>query len=277
VATSARRIHRSLSEREHKEAEERAAVTAATVHEAVRMEGEEELARPSSALAYSGIAAGLSMGFSLITEALLWRYLPDAPWRPLIARLGYTVGFIIVVLGRQQLFTENTLTPVLPLLSEGGWVNLRNVVRLWAIVLAANLAGAAAVAWVIGHTGTFTSDVRAVLTLVSRQAAAGDPLTMLLRGVFAGWLIALMVWMLPFSESARVTVVLIITYVVALGGFPHIIAGAVDVFYLLGTGGLTPERACFGWLLPTFAGNMIGGLALVAALNHAQVMSGRRT
>jgi formate/nitrite transporter FocA (FNT family) len=151
------------------------------------------------------------------------------------------------------------------------------VVRLWAIVLVTNLAGAAAVAWVLGHTGTFTADVRAVFTLVGRQAVAGDPWTVLLRAVFAGWLIALMVWMLPFSESARVTVVLIITYVVALGGFPHIIAGGVDVFYLLGIGLLTPERAWLGWLLPTFAGNMIGGLALVAALNHAQVMSGRET
>lgn len=275
MAAPAQRIRSSLTRREHKEAEERAAVTAATVHEAVRLEGQEELARPSSALAYSGVAAGLSMGFSLITEALLWTYLPDTPWRILISRLGYTVGFIIVVLGRQQLFTENTLTPVLPLLSERGWSNLGNLVRLWAIVLTANLLGAASVALVIGHTGTFPSPVRDALTVVSRQAVAGDPWTLLLRGIFAGWLIALMVWMLPFSESSRVTVVLIITYVVALGGFPHIIAGSVDVFYLLGAGLISESRAWLGWLLPTLVGNMLGGLALVAALNHAQVMSGR--
>jgi formate-nitrite transporter family protein len=271
------RAPHELSEREHKEAVQHAALTAATVYEAVRLEGVEELARPSSALAWSGVAAGLSMGFSLITQALIWSYLPDAPWRVLVSRLGYTVGFVIVVLGRQQLFTENTLTPVLPLLSERGWGSLGNVLRLWAIVLAANLAGTAAVGWMLGHTGVFTPAVGQALTIITRQAVAGDVWTVLLRGVFAGWLIALMVWLLPFAESARVSVIVVISYVVALGGFTHIVAGSVDVFYLLGIDAIGAEQAWLGYMLPTLAGNVIGGLALVAALNHAQVMAGRRT
>ena len=106
------------------------------VARAVAMEGEEELGRPTSALAWSGLAAGLSMGFSLVAEGLLRSRLPDAPWRPLVAKFGYSVGFLIVVLGRQQLFTENTLTPVLPLLqAQGPRHGCSNLLRLWAIVL----------------------------------------------------------------------------------------------------------------------------------------------
>jgi len=82
---------------------------AAATHEVVRIEAEKELERTASALAWSGLAAGLAMGFSFVTEGVLRSKLPDADWRPLIAKLGYPVGFLIVILGSQQLYTENTL------------------------------------------------------------------------------------------------------------------------------------------------------------------------
>src|SRR5438105_2922840 len=117
-----------LSEEEHHDARERTSVTAYVVHEAIRLDGEEELRRSSSALAWSGLAAGLSMGFSLVGEGVLRSYLPDAPWRPVLAKFGYSLGFLIVILGRQQLFTENTLTAILPLLAR------RNVATLWQVL-----------------------------------------------------------------------------------------------------------------------------------------------
>src|SRR5512141_611186 len=125
----------ALGDDDRKQAAERSSLGVHIVHEAIRMEGEEELRRPSSALAWSAFAAGLSMGFSLVAEALLRAGLPDAPWRPLIAKLGYSVGFLVVILGRQQLFTENTLTVMLPLLERRSGRALLSVLRLWAIVL----------------------------------------------------------------------------------------------------------------------------------------------
>ncbi|HYY96322.1 MAG TPA: formate/nitrite transporter family protein, partial [Pyrinomonadaceae bacterium] len=92
----------------------------------------------------------------------------------------------------------------------------------------------------------------------------------LLKGVFAGWLIAMMVWMLPAAESARFFVVVAMTYLVALGGFSHIIAGSVEVFYAVLTGGAAWSDY-LGWMLPTLAGNILGGTTLVAALGHAQI------
>jgi Formate/nitrite transporter len=141
-----------LTERQEQEAEDRTNVSALVVHEAIRKDGDEELRRPISALAWSGLAAGLSMGFSFVGEALFRTYLPDAPWRPLITNLGYPLGFLIVIVGRQQLFTENTLTAIIPLLARRNLATLWQVLRLWAVVLAANIAGAHIFAWVIGNT-----------------------------------------------------------------------------------------------------------------------------
>src|SRR5580704_11223709 len=122
---------------EQKQVEERVAIGANVVYEAIRREGDDELRRPPAALAWSAFAAGLSMGFSFVAEALLTTYLPNQPWVPLISRAGYSIGFLIVILGRQQLFTENTLTVILPLLLDTKLKMLLRVLRLWGVVLAA--------------------------------------------------------------------------------------------------------------------------------------------
>src|SRR5215212_6874035 len=259
-----------LSEQEQEEVEWRGAPRTEVVYEAIREEGESELRRSSSTLAWDGLAAGLSMGFSLVAEGLLRSHLPDAGWRPLVAKLGYSVGFLIIVLGRQQLFTENTLTAVLPLLQRPYVSTLRQVLRLWGVVFAANVAGALLFAFVIARTELFEPHVRETFGEIGREAFVGWwPLT-LLKGVFAGWLIAMMVWMLPASESARFFVVVVMTYLVALGKFAHIIAGSVDTFYVV-FAGEAGAGEYLGWMLPTLAGNIIGGTTLVAALGHAQV------
>ena len=267
-------LNADLSAREIEESERRSAPRAVVVHEAISREGEDELRRPTSALAWSGLAAGLSMGFSLVGEGLLRAHLPDETWRPVIAKLGYTLGFLIVVLGRQQLFTENTLTPILPLLARRDGRTLRNVVRLWAVVLAANLAGAALFAFVAAHTAVFRPDVKEAFSQIGAEAVDGGFATILLRGIFAGWLIALMVWLLPFAESGRVGTIIVITFFVGLGGFSHVIAGSVEVLYRVTSGDATWWDYAGRYLAPTLLGNVLGGVSLVAALNHAQVVSG---
>jgi formate-nitrite transporter family protein len=259
---------------EQKEAEERSAPSGKVVYKAILKEGEDELKRSSSALFWSGLAAGLSMGFSMIAEGLLHAYLPDAPWRPLVSKFGYSVGFLIVVLGRQQLFTENTLTPVLPLLQRRPGATVGNVARLWAVVLVANLLGALLVGIVAARTEAFDPHVRESFVEIGRKATEHGFGVTLLRGVFAGWLIALMVWLLPFAETARVWVIVVITYVVGLGHFSHIIAGAVEVFALAAAGQAGWASVLGGYVVPTLVGNVLGGVTLVATLNHAQVVAG---
>jgi formate-nitrite transporter family protein len=259
-----------LTAEEQRDVERRSSPRTEVVYEAIREEGENELSRSSAALAWDGLAAGLSMGFSLVSEGLLRAHLPDSTWHPLVSKLGYSVGFLIIVLGRQQLFTENTLTVILPFLQRPYASTLRNVLRLWAVVFLANTAGAFLFAFVIARTELFEPQTREAFAAIGRDALQNWWALTLLKGVFAGWLIAMMVWMLPAAESARFFVVVAMTYLVALGGFSHIIAGSVEIFYAVLTGGAGwPDY--FGWMLPTLAGNIIGGTMLVAALGHAQV------
>jgi formate/nitrite transporter FocA (FNT family) len=262
----------SDAERDDQEAEEKSAPSAHVVYEAIRKEGRHEMERQVSSLAWSGLAAGMSMGFSFLTQALLRHHLPESAWTPLIVKLGYAVGFLIVILGRQQLFTENTLTVILPLLQHKTMRDLLRVLRLWVVVLLANLVGAFAFAWVAARTGAFEPDLHGTLDAIAHESTGQTFGINLLRGIFAGWLIALMVWLLPAAESARIWVIVFITYLVGLGHFPHIIAGAVEAFYAGINGVRTWPELIASYGLPTLIGNTIGGVTLVALLAHAQIV-----
>ena len=256
------------------EAEEAKSLDAKTTYEVIRLEGLEELERATSALAWSGLAAGLSMGFSFLAEALLRSHLPDAPWRPLIAKTGYSVGFLIVVLGSQQLFTENTLTPIVPLLHQWSAARLRNVLRLWGAVLAANLVGATLFAFALARLEVVDPQVQQAFGDLAREAMKFSVPVTMLHAVYAGWLIALMVWMLPGAESSKPLVIIVMTYIVGLAGFAHVIAGSIEVMYAVARGDVSIGHVIIGWMLPTLVGNVVGGLTMVAALNHAQATSG---
>jgi formate/nitrite transporter FocA (FNT family) len=261
-----------LTGQEASEAVRRAAPRAAVVFEAIRLEAVEELARRSSALFWSGIAAGLSMGFSFIAEALLHAALPDAAWRPLISKLGYSVGFMIVILGRQQLFTENTLTPVIQVLREHRLAVLLDALRLWGVVLVANVLGTGLFGAALYGADVFGPAQTDALRAIAMESVSGEFRQTFISAILAGWLIALMVWLLPVAESARVAVVVIITWLVGLGGFSHIIAGSTLASYALAAGIATPGMVFGNFFLPTLAGNILGGVAFVAALNYAQVV-----
>ena len=132
---------RGLSEKEQSEVREAQRPRAPVVYEIIRLEGERELRRPAASLWWSGVAAGISIGFSFLSQAALAAGLPQSQWNHVIASFGYAVGFIIVILGRQQLFTENVLTAVLPVITRWNLSWLLRMLRLWGIVLAANVAG----------------------------------------------------------------------------------------------------------------------------------------
>jgi formate/nitrite transporter FocA (FNT family) len=260
---------------EQKQVEERVAIGANVVYEAIRREGDDELHRPPAALAWSAFAAGLSMGFSFVAEALLTTYLPNEPWVPLISRAGYSIGFLIVILGRQQLFTENTLTVILPLLLDTTLKMLLRVMRLWGIVLAANLVGTCIFAFSIAHLPVFDAHTRQTFVTIAAAHLGRTFGTVLLRGIFAGWLIALMVWVLPAAEHSRIAVIIILTYLVGLGGLTHVVAGSTVMFFAVATGMLSWSGYLLHFLIPVLIGNIIGGVSLVAAFAHGQVVGGK--
>ena len=200
-----------LGEEERAQAADHAAPHAKVIHEVIRHEGEIELARSVGALVWSGLAAGLSMGFSLICLSFLHVGLPEAPWRHIVESPGYSVGFVITILGRQQLFTESTLTGLLPFLVARDRPTLVALARTWSVVLVANLAGTALIAGAISVPGLFPDDIHRAMIEIGQTAMAGSFWQKAGRAVFAGWLIALMVWLLPSAKSARLFVILLLT------------------------------------------------------------------
>ncbi|MFJ5486172.1 formate/nitrite transporter family protein [Hansschlegelia beijingensis] len=261
----------ALSQTEQERVEKDGAPRAVLVHEIIRQEGEDELLRPFSALALSGLAAGLSMGFSFVAGAFMAAELPDPHWRALLAPLGYSVGFLLVVLGRQQLFTESTLTALLPLLYRRDVATIKLTIRLWTIVLLANLLGTVLFALAIAGTDIADAQQRAALTEMARATVDGTFGDTLVKAIFAGWLIALMVWLLPAAGSAKILIIVTLTYVVALGGFVHVIAGSAEAAFLVLTGQAGSVDYVAKFLPPTLLGNTVGGVALVAMLNHGSV------
>jgi formate/nitrite transporter FocA (FNT family) len=241
------------------------------IHEIIRKEGESELERPLSALLWTGLAAGLSMGFSFSAQALLHSGLPDAPWRHLVASFGYTIGFVIIVMGRQQLFTESTLSAVLPALTRRDRATMGATLRLWGAVLTANIVGTWLFAVALAYGKPFRPDVAASLSMLAGEVGTEAFWPTVFKGIFAGWLIALMVWLLPSARSAKLWVIILLTYLVALAHLPHIIAGSVEVAFAVLTGARPFADYWTDFFVPTLIGNSLGGICLVAMLNHAPV------
>jgi len=260
-----------LSKAQAAEIEERSNPTTPVVYEVLRLEGESEMSRPLVSLWWSGTAAGMSIGFSLITEAILRTYLPNEPWRPLVTRLGYAVGFLIVVLGRQQLFTENTITAVLPVAKDFTLPNLARMGRLWGVVLIANMAGCLVGAVLSGLPPTIPPEIQKAMLAIAREDLLPQPWIMLLRAIPAGFLIAAMVWLLPTAAHAQFHVITLMTWLVAVGGFKHVVAGSFEMFDLVVSGQLGLGAMIVGFLLPVLVGNIIGGTGLFALISYGQV------
>ena len=228
---------------------------AAVVHQHLRLEGQKELSRDSMALLWSAIAAGISMSFSMVARGVLHAHLPQTDIGFLVECLGYTVGFIVVILARQQLFTENTVTAVLPVMSRPTLPNLGALGRLWGVVLVGNLMGAALSSFTFLHMPMFDEATHQAFIALGEHMMANTPMEMFSKGILAGWMIATLVWLIPAADTAKV----------------WMIVGTSEALYLVFDGHITWSDAVVGFALPTLAGNVIGGTFIFALISHAQI------
>lgn len=247
-------------------------LTAEQIHENVRGPAEEELERGALPLLFSSLTAGMLMGFSLLAAALLSHHSPP-DLAPLLAALGYPLGFVFVILARNELFTESTLKPVIPVLNNRDLTTLLRMLRLWGLLLAGNVVGGFIFALVLARTGMVDPELHPSIEHVAREGTAGDFGEVLYSGIFAGWLIALLAWLLAstYSTGAQIALIWLCTIPIAALHFAHSIAGSVEAFYLVLAGHATWGAATLGFVLPAVLGNIIGGVGLVALLNYGQV------
>ena len=259
--------------------EDRLPSRAMAIHEHIRQDGEKEMERDAMALLWSAIAAGLSMGASLLAKGIFHVQLEGVPGGFLLENLGYTFGFIIVIMARQQLFTENTVTAVLPVMQKPTLGNFGLLMRLWSVVLLGNIIGTGVAAWAFEHMPIFDEETRDAFVKIGMDVMKNTPTEMFSNAIISGWLIATMVWMFPAAGAAKIVVIILMTWLIALGDTTHIVVGSVEILYLVFNGTLHWSDFFWPFALPTLAGNICGGTFIFALMSHAQIrndMSNKR-
>ncbi len=247
--------------------------SAEEIYRQVIHSAKDELKRSVTSLAISGFAGGTFMGLSALGTAIALALLGDRRIPAFCARMFYPLGFIVVILGRAQLFTENTLYPVALVLAEKRHV-LRTL-RLWAVVLPANVTGAFAFAALASWTPALQPRVLHALVQLGVDATSVTPATVFWSGVIGGWMIAMVAWLVSGSHSITGSVMIIwmLTFVVGLGNFAHCIAASGEILAAVLTHRL-PWWSYPRWLGPAVLGNMTGGVLMVTLLEYGQVIYG---
>jgi formate/nitrite transporter FocA (FNT family) len=266
----------NLTAQEERDVEQKQSPTAHVLHETIRRAGDRELERTASALLWSAIAAGLSMGFSMLAPALMHARVGQTPATSLLAAFGYSFGFLLVILGKQQLFTENTLTAVLPVMTKPSLSSIGRLLRLWGLVFAGNMLGVALFAWAIVQLDVTDADTRAAMLRMGTRLMDMSAGQVFARGIFAGWLIAILVWLLPSAEHSKVALIAVVTGLIGFAELAHIIAGSAEVLYLVFSHVTPLGDAVMRFMLPALAGNLVGGSLIFALISHAQVRSDAR-
>ena len=228
-----------------------------------------ELARTPLSLAISGVAGGLTMGLTGLSVSILLSMIGTTPAGRITSFFFYPLGFMVVILGRSQLFTENTLYPVALMLAEKR--HYLSTLRLWATVFPANIAGAFLFALLAVKTGALRPEYVAELTRLGVEAQAVPMSHVFWSGVVGGWIIAMVAWLVSASHSITGSVLLIwsMTFIVGLGHFAHCIATSGEMLSSVLNGQLHAAQF-FGWLAPATLGNILGGVLLVTLLEYGQ-------
>jgi formate/nitrite transporter FocA (FNT family) len=213
------------------------------------------------------------MGLTGLSVAVVRAALGHDPTSEFVAQLFYPLGFIAVVIGRAQLFTENTLYPVVLVLEDQHCI--RNTLRLWSVVFGCNILGALAFALIAEHTSALNPKTAQELIALGTNALAGNAAFFFWSGIIGGWLIALVAWMVSASyfTIGQIAVVWLLTFIVGVGGFSHCIATSGEILSAVVTGNATAGMY-FPWLLFATLGNIVGGVTIVTFLNYGQVHAG---
>lgn len=237
--------------------------------------GVAEYDRSNLALFISALAAGLEVGFSVFLIGTMFTLLngsADLHTLHLVTAFCYPIGFIFVIIGRSELFTEHTTLAVLPVLK--GWAKITDLLKIWGIIYVGNLIGG----YLIGFILTVIGPQKEIIDIEFFALLANDmvdhPAHIILgSSILAGWLMGLLSWLVTSSQEtiSRILLIFLVTSVIGLGGLHHAIVGSIEVF----TGLITSDKITFGdyahFQFWTTIGNIIGGVVFVALVKYGAI------
>jgi|TARA_B100000927_G_scaffold197064_2_gene159219 formate/nitrite transporter FocA (FNT family) len=261
----------ALSHTEEKDVRDNQSLNSVSLYAIVHREGLEELQRPMMSLWWSGVAAGIGISISILAEGILHHLFANSPNQFVIENLGYTVGFVLVIVGRLQLFTENTLSVILPLLSKPSFNMGFCIARLWFIVFTANMFGTFLAAFFSFSLQSVPPELVEGMTAISEHYAKLSPSDAFSYGITSGFIIAAIVWMKPSVKHSQILMIVIFTYLIAIGNFTHVIAGSTELF-LLALQNKISVLETLSLIGATLLGNIVGGTGLFALLAYGQVV-----
>ena len=235
---------------------------------------DEEFSQPRRLLFFSGLAAGLITSISFLSRAALSAAV-GTPEPGLVSNLLYPVGFIFIVIGHYQLFTETTLTPVTLVITR--LASLPRLLMIWVLVFVANILGAAIAAYFLAHTGTLDADAAEIALAMGTHALEVPWGALFSKGIIAGWLVAGMVWLVHAVRSgvARLMIIYLLMYMIPSADLYHCIIGSSETFYAFFRGEASLLGVLWDFITPVTLGNTTGGVLLVALLNFAQTRETR--
>jgi len=236
--------------------------------------------RPNLNLLISSFSAGLEIGFSIFLMAILYSLFNGVvhdSYLHILLALAYPVGFILVIIGKSELFTEHTTLAVIPVLN--GNASFKSLMILWGIIYGGNLLGG----YLFGYFMSIIPSQMQIVDNASFHALAGklinhDAGIILGSAVLAGWLMGLLSWLITSAREtiSRILLVTLVTVVIGIGGLHHSIVGSIEVFTALLTSSDVSVRDYLHVQSWATLGNIIGGVVFVAIIKFSHAAS-RRT
>ncbi len=242
------------------------------------VEGTRTLNRPASGQFLSGLSCGFDLGLGplfLIGMGSALGSTLAAPVAKFPMALMYTFGFVYVVLGRTELFTEHTTLAVLPVLA--GEESMAKLARLWGVVWGGNILAGAFVAPFIAIVGPRMHVVdRSVVVDVAAPFIELSPLGVFGGALVAGWLMGLLSWILTSAGDtiSRLVVTVLTTFLIGYFHLPHCVAGNIEVLAGLIAGADISYVEWARFLAVSTGGNIVGGVVFVSAMKFAHVVRG---
>lgn len=235
-----------------------------------------QLERNSKGLILSGISAGLDIGFSVLLMTVVLTIFTEFFPQPIVKFIVgnmYPLGFIFVVLGRSELFTEHTTLAILPVLQ--GLSSIKKLLRLWVIVYLSNIFGGLIFALILSYFSNSLHFFQAsALNTIADEFIGYNWLTKLLSAALAGWLMGLLAWLVAASREtiSQIVVIFIITGAIGVSGLPHCIVGNIEVASSMFVGHVSFIQY-ISFLIPVTLGNIIGGVFFVGILKFSHTMN----